>query len=134
MGRWPGRGPKLFHRMSYCTFPGKLGGKVVGIMGVKLKDPNENLSPENRRLLEPFASQAALSIERADLAQKAEQAQLLQATERLERSLLNSISHDLRTPLSSIMGALSSLRYEGNSPGADSKRELMELAWEEAGG
>ena len=85
------------------------------------------------RLLEPFAIQAALAIERAHLAQKAEQSQLLQATERLERSLLNSISHDLRTPLSSIMGALSSLRYEGNSPEAESKRELMDLAWEEAG-
>jgi two-component system sensor histidine kinase KdpD len=102
-------------------------------MAIKLSNSDEGLAPETRRLLEPFAIQAALAIERAHLAQKAEQAQLLQATERLERSLLNSISHDLRTPLSSIMGALSSLRYEGNSPEAESKRELMDLAWEEAG-
>jgi two-component system sensor histidine kinase KdpD len=102
-------------------------------MGMKLRNSDEGLAPESHRLLEAFASQAALAIERANLAKRAEEAQLLQATERLERSLLNSISHDLRTPLSSITGALSSLREEGNLLDAESRRELMELAWEEAG-
>jgi two-component system sensor histidine kinase KdpD len=102
-------------------------------MALKLRNSDEGLAPEIRRILEAFASQAALAIERAYLAQKAEQAQLLQATERLERSLLNSISHDLRTPLSSITGALSSLRDEGNFLGMGSRRELIDLAWEEAG-
>jgi len=100
-------------------------------MGMRLRDADDSLAPETRRLLEAFASQAALAIERAYLAQKAEQAQLLQATERLERSLLNSISHDLRTPLSSITGALSSLREQGHFVG--SRGELIDLAWEEAG-
>jgi two-component system sensor histidine kinase KdpD len=102
-------------------------------MGVKWADSDEGLAPEHRRVLEAFSSQAALAIERAYLAEKAEHTQLLQATERLERSLLNSISHDLRTPLSSITGALSSLREEGDVFAPESKRELIELAWEEAG-
>ena len=51
-------------------------------------------------------------MERVHLAEQAEQAQILQARETLERALLNSISHDLRTPLVSITGALSSLRDE----------------------
>jgi two-component system, OmpR family, sensor histidine kinase KdpD len=104
----------------------------VGVMVMKLKNSFEGLSPESRRMIEAFSSQGALAIERAYLAQKAEQTQLLQATERLERSLLNSISHDLRTPLSSITGALSSLRDEGHSLDIGSKRELIVLASEEA--
>ncbi len=132
-GQMAGRGTDTLSSAELLYLPLQTGGRVVGVMAMKLSNSDEGLAPETRRLLEPFAIQAALAIERAHLAQKAEQAQLLQATERLERSLLNSISHDLRTPLSSIMGALSSLRYEGNSPEAESKRELMDLAWEEAG-
>ena len=132
-GQMAGRGTDTLSSAELLYLPLQTGGRVVGVMAMKLSTSDEVLAPESQRLLEPFAIQAALAIERAHLAQKAEQSQLLQATERLERSLLNSISHDLRTPLSSIMGALSSLRYEGNSPEAESKRELMDLAWEEAG-
>ncbi len=132
MGRWPEEGPRRFPRLELLYLPLQTGGRVVGVMAMERKNAGEDLSPESRRLLEAFASQAALAIERAHLAQKAEQAQLLQATERLERSLLNSISHDLRTPLSSITGALSSLRDEGSSVSAESRRELIDLAWEEA--
>ena len=132
-GQMAGRGTDTLSSAELLYLPLQTGGRVVGVMAMKLSNSDEGLAPESRRLLEPFAIQAALAIERAHLARKAEQAQLLQATERLERSLLNSISHDLRTPLSSIMGALSSLRDEGNSPEAESKRELIDLAWEEAG-
>ena len=69
-------------------------------------------SPQNRRLLDAFTTQISLAMERVHLAEQAEQTQILQARESLERALLNSISHDLRTPLVSIIGALSSLRDE----------------------
>ena len=69
-------------------------------------------SPHNRRLLDAFVTQISLAMERVQLAEQAEQTQILQARETLERALLNSISHDLRTPLVSIIGALSSLRDE----------------------
>jgi len=132
-GQMAGKGTDTLSSDELLYIPLETGGRVVGVMGMKLRNSDEGLAPESRRLLEAFASQAALAVERAYLAQKAEQAQLLQATERLERALLNSISHDLRTPLSSITGALSSLREEGNSLGMGSRRELMDLAWEEAG-
>ena len=131
-GQMAGRGTETLSSAELLYLPLQTGGRSVGIMGVKWKNSDEGLARESYRLLEAFASQAALAIERADLAQKAEQAQLLQATEKLERSLLNSISHDLRTPLSSITGALSTLRYEGNSPDGESRRELINLACEEA--
>ena len=68
--------------------------------------------PDQRQTFYAFANQAALAVERASLAEQARQAELLQATEKLQTALLNSISHDLRTPLVSITGALSSLREE----------------------
>ncbi|MGE5253450.1 MAG: DUF4118 domain-containing protein [Planctomycetaceae bacterium] len=131
-GQMAGKGTDTLSSAELFYLPLQTSGRVVGVMGMKMEPPDEILAPDRRRLLEAFSSQAALAIERVYFAQKAEQAQLLQATEKLERSLLNSISHDLRTPLSSITGALSSLRYEGKTPDEESKRELIDLAWEEA--
>jgi two-component system sensor histidine kinase KdpD len=132
-GQMAGRGTDTLSSAELLYIPLQTGGKVVGVMGINLRNSDESLAPETRRILEAFSGQAALAIERVSLARQADQAQLLQATERLERSLLNSISHDLRTPLSSITGALSSLRDEKNSLETESRRELIDLAWEEAG-
>jgi len=90
------------------------------------------MTQEQRRLLETFSRQAALAIERAQLAEQAQEAQLLQATERLQTALLNSISHDLRTPLVSITGALSSLSEGGLAMDARVHQDLVDTAREEA--
>jgi len=132
-GQMAGRGTDTLSSAEVLYIPLQTGGKVVGVMGIKLRNSDESLAPETRRVLEAFSGQAALAIERVSLARQADRAELLQATERLERALLNSISHDLRTPLSSITGALSSLREEGNFLNGESRRELIDLAWEEAG-
>jgi two-component system sensor histidine kinase KdpD len=90
------------------------------------------MTAEEREVLNAFGNQAALAIERASLAEQARQAELLQATEKLQTALLNSISHDLRTPLVSITGALSSLSEE--NPALDDKirASLIETARGEA--
>ena len=73
------------------------------------------------------------SQEQARLSQQAEQARILQAQDNLERALLNSISHDLRTPLVSIKGAISALRdKEGDRLSSHARHELMETAYDEA--
>jgi two-component system sensor histidine kinase KdpD len=105
---------------------------VVGVLGVKPKDSASHLSPDQRRLLETFASQAALAIERAQLAEQAQYAHLLQATDRLQTALLNSISHDLRTPLVTITGALSSLSEGGPAMDSQIRQSLIDTALEEA--
>jgi len=73
------------------------GGRAR-VLGVKLADEESYAAAEHRKLLQAFAAQATLAIERVQLVKQAEQAQILQAREGLERALLNSISHDLRTP------------------------------------
>jgi two-component system sensor histidine kinase KdpD len=104
---------------------------VVGVLGAKPTDTNRHLSMEQLRLMEAFANQAALAIERVQLADQARQAQLLKATEELQSALLNSISHDLRTPLVSITGALSSLQEDG-SMDESTRQNLLDTACEEA--
>jgi two-component system sensor histidine kinase KdpD len=81
-------------------------------------------------LLDSFARQAALAIDRVQLAEQAKQAHLLHETERLQAALLNSISHDLRTPLSTITGALSSLRDDAAYLDEAARTDLIETAWE----
>jgi two-component system sensor histidine kinase KdpD len=73
-----------------------------------------------------------MAMERIRFSRQAEQAQILQARENLERALLNSISHDLRTPLSSVTGVLSSLREEGEHLNDHARRELLDTACSEA--
>jgi two-component system sensor histidine kinase KdpD len=82
---------------------------VVGVMGVKPGEPGNYLTPDQRQLLDAYANLAAIAIERNRLSEQANQAEILEATEKLQTALLNSISHDLRTPLVSITGVLDSL-------------------------
>jgi len=84
------------------------------------------------RTLDAFANQIGLAIERASLAEQARQAELLEATDKLQSALLNSISHDLRTPLVSITGALSSLADDQLMLDEAARRSLIETAGEEA--
>jgi two-component system sensor histidine kinase KdpD len=79
-----------------------------------------------------IASQASLAIERAQLSEAARKAEVLQATERLQTALLNSISHDLRTPLVSVTGALSSLRDDSSLKADSNRASLIENAHAEA--
>lgn len=118
--------------------PLKTARGLVGVLGVKGPAGDapgggvRHLSPEQRRLMEAFASQAALAFERAQLSEAARQAEVLQATEKLQTALLNSISHDLRTPLVSITGALSALQEEALALDEAARRALVDNARGEA--
>lgn len=121
------------------TLPGAQGiyiplltprGKI-GVLGVYPSQPSHFLSPDQLHLLETFANQTALAVERARLTDETEQAQVQIETERLRSSLLSSVSHDLRTPLAAITGAASGLleREHNLDPRG---RELAQVAYEEA--
>lgn len=127
-----GRGTDTLSASDARYIPLKTSQGVVGVLGVKPKDSTSYLSPDQRRLLETFVSQAALAIERAQFAEQAQYTQLLQATDRLQTALLNSISHDLRTPLVSVTGALSSLAEGGPAMDSEIRQSLIDTALEEA--
>jgi two-component system sensor histidine kinase KdpD len=127
-----GRGTDTLPAAPARYLPLKTAHGTVGVLAVRPHDPTHHLPPEGYRLLESFASQAAVAIERIRLFEQAGQAQLLQATEKLQSALLNSISHDLRTPLVSVTGALTSLDEQAGSLTEDDRRSLILTAREEA--
>jgi two-component system sensor histidine kinase KdpD len=132
-GRVAGLGTNTLSAADARYLPLKTAQGVIGVVGIKPNlASNEFLNPDQQRLLEALLSQVALATEAVQLADKAHQAQLLRETEKLQTALLNSISHNLRTPLASITGALSSLRDDDQMLNADARRELLNTAWEEA--
>ena len=105
---------------------------TVGVLGVLPAQPRGVLPPGQGALLETFASQTALALERALLAEEAQQAQLQVETERLRNALLSSVSHDLCTPLTAITGATSTLLEEERRLDAPTRHELLQTAHDEA--
>ena len=80
-----------------------------GVLAVLPANRRRVLLPEQRHLLDTFAGQIGLALERAQLAEDAEATRVARETEGLRNTLLASISHDLRTPLAVIAGAGSAL-------------------------
>jgi two-component system, OmpR family, sensor histidine kinase KdpD len=108
-GQPAGRGTSTLPAAAIRYIPLKTARGIVGVLGVKSSDINSFLSIEQREMLEGVANLSALAIERASFAEKAAQSEMLSKTEKLQTALLNSISHEFRTPLASITGVLTSL-------------------------
>lgn len=111
---------------------------LVGIMGLDRPQTGQGvpqgafLSPDERRLLDALADQAAVAIERITLAADIDQARVTGETERLRAALLTSISHDLKTPLASIIGSITSLRKFWPSFDEPTRDELLGTVQDEA--
>jgi two-component system sensor histidine kinase KdpD len=89
--------------------PMNTGRGAVGVVGIDSDEPGPILTPDQQRLFDALADQAALAIERVNLVEDVDRARLIAETDRLRAALLTSISHDLRTPLASILGSATSL-------------------------
>ncbi len=90
------------------------------------------LSPTEVRLAQAFASQCALALERASLAQAERRAQLLEASDQFKTALLSSVSHELRTPLATIRAAATSLRAGAVGWGTPAGEDLVGAIDDEA--
>jgi two-component system sensor histidine kinase KdpD len=107
-------------------------GGTIGVVGLRPADPGRFEDPTLQRLVETFAGQAALALERAQLAERAHHEQMEIEAERLRTALLSSLSHDLRTPLGAITGAASSLLEEPSQLTPAARRDLLETILEES--
>ena len=114
-GRQAGLGTDTLPAAPALYVPLLEGGKPLGVLAVAPANARRILLPEQRHLLETFASQIGLAVERAQLAETAEGARLDAERESLRNTLLASISHDLRTPLAVIAGAGSALAQHGST-------------------
>ena len=106
--------------------------RAVGVLVLIQPEDANDYSDEQERLLSAYSDLAAVAIESIQLADELHNAEILKATEKLQTALLNAISHDLRTPLVSIIGVLSSLQEEGMDLDDADKRSLIQVAREEA--
>jgi two-component system sensor histidine kinase KdpD len=105
-----GRGADTLPGAKRLFLPLKTGGNPIGVLGIDRDQPGPLLTTDGRRLLDALANQAAIAIERITLASDVAAARMTAETERLRAALLTSISHDLRTPLASILGSASTLK------------------------
>lgn len=126
-----GRGTDTLPGVDWLFLPLRTVRGVMGVLGLRVEQTGQ-ISPSQRRLLEAMADQAAIGIERTHLAQEMEQTRLLTETERLRTTLLSSISHDLRTPLASITGAVTTLRAEDTAYSEADRQDLLITIEEEA--
>jgi two-component system, OmpR family, sensor histidine kinase KdpD len=106
--------------------------KMVGVLAVLPSRPDRLLIPEQRHLVETFAGQIAVAIERVQLAAEAAEFARKAETESMRNSLLNAISHDLRTPLAVLVGASSSLVDDGARLSDAAKLELATTIHDES--
>lgn len=101
--------------------------RTVGVLGIQtLQDAR--LSFDQEVLLETFINQVALVIEREFLDEAAEQAAMMHESERLFTTLLNSISHELRTPIATITGASSGLQNANDTARGELTQDIQEAA------
>ena len=114
----------------YLPLLGSTG--AVGVLGLRPADRHALDEPERLHQLETFAAQTALALERARLAREGQEAEIRIESERLRNSLLSSVSHDLRTPLATITGAVSTILDAPSPLGAQTERELLQSVHEEA--
>ena len=127
-----GRDSDTLPGAKWLFLPMRTSRSPVGVAGIIRDDPGPLLTPDQQRLFDALLDQAALAIERVNLAADLDKARLAAETDRLRSALLTSISHDLRTPLASILGSASSLASQGAAFDEDTKKALLGTIQEEA--
>ena len=108
-----GRGTDTLPASKGLYLPLHGGAGAVGVLAFLPNERNWPLPPAQRNLLETFGNGLGLALERAQLAKESHESRVQAESERTRNALLSSISHDLRTPLTSITGAASALVARG---------------------
>ena len=110
--------------------PMRIGDRRIGAL--LLANPAGAFAASDDRLVSAAAAQIGVAIERARLRQEATEAEILRRTDALRRSLLNAVSHDLRTPLATIMASAGSLRQQDVSWSEEERQAFAQAIEEEA--
>ncbi|HWG80643.1 MAG TPA: DUF4118 domain-containing protein, partial [Stellaceae bacterium] len=127
-----GKGTDTLPGGRWLFVPIRTSRAPIGVVGILSSGDQRALSDSERRLLEAVGNQAAVAIERVVLAADIDQARIGAERERLRSAMLTSVSHDLRTPLASIIGSLTSLRSYGRRYDDAAREGLMATIQAEA--
>lgn len=129
-GEPAGRGSATLPAAEWLFLPLVTNQGPQAVLGVSFEE-GRRLDAEDRRVLDALVDQVAIAIERARLTADIEESRVLAETEKLRAALLSSVSHDLRTPLVSIIGAATSLIAAGDGLSDQSRLELAETIRDE---
>jgi two-component system sensor histidine kinase KdpD len=109
-GEAAGQGTGTLPASAMLYMPLKAPMRVRGVVALALRNPQRLAVPEQRRLLDTFASLLAIALERIHYVAVAQTTTVQMESERLRNALLGAISHDLRTPLAALAGMADSLQ------------------------
>ena len=126
-----GRGADTLPGARRLFLPMRTGRGPVAVIGIDSDKQGPLLTPDEQRLLDALSDQAALAIERINLSEDFDKAKRAAERDQLQSALLTSISHDLRTPLASILGAADSLNSLPDLRPRD-RKDLLATIQEEA--
>ncbi|MGX5801870.1 DUF4118 domain-containing protein [Bradyrhizobium sp. Arg314] len=130
--RAAGRGADTLPGAKRLYLPLRTGRTAIGVVGLDNDKQGPLLTPEQQRLLDALADQAAVAIERVQLVADVDRARLAAEADRLRSALLTSISHDLKTPLAAIMGAAGTLKEFAPALPEKDRAELLSTVVSEA--
>jgi two-component system sensor histidine kinase KdpD len=120
-----GRGSDTLPGAKRLFLPMHTGRGAIGVVGIDSDKTGPLLAPEQRRLLDALMDQGALAIERVQLVENMERVERAAETERLRSALLTSISHDLKTPLASVLGSAGTMRDLSDRLSDSEKADLL---------
>jgi two-component system sensor histidine kinase KdpD len=127
-----GRGSDTLPGAKRLFLPMRTGRGLIGVIGIDDDRTGPLLTPDQRRLLDALVDQGALAIERVLLVEDMDRVKRTVESERLRSALLTSISHDLKTPLASVLGAASTMRDLANNLSDTEKRDLLATVIDES--
>ncbi|MES2255349.1 MAG: sensor histidine kinase KdpD [Pseudomonadota bacterium] len=131
-GQPAGRNAETLPGAKRLFLPMRTGEGLVAVAGLQRPDNRTLFTPDERRLLDALLDQTALAIERSRLVERVDEAQVLAQADKLRVAMLTSLSHDLRTPLASILGAATTLLAGGSLYDAGQTKEFLTTIREEA--
>ncbi|WP_027556735.1 sensor histidine kinase KdpD [Bradyrhizobium sp. Cp5.3] len=127
-----GRGSDTLPGAKRLFLPMRTGRGPIGVIGIDNDRTGPLLTPDQRRLLDALVDQGALAIERVLLVEDMDRVKRTIESERLRSALLTSISHDLKTPLASVLGAASTMRDLAGALSDTEKRDLLATVIDES--
>jgi two-component system sensor histidine kinase KdpD len=127
-----GRGSDTLPGAKRLFLPMRTGRGPIGVIGIDDDKSGPLLTPDQRRLLDALVDQGALAIERVRLVEDMDLVKRTVETDRLRSALLTSISHDLKTPLASVLGAASTLRDLSTNLSDAEKTDLLSTVIDES--